>query len=170
MVYVRLAGSGLITVNSNFKFDGMAAVVRGSEVLLLDGVRLEKDGVTLLQTNIPATIALSGSEISISGDAPELQVQVNTAATTLVDETYTSVPSGGTVAAGMSARGVHWTKTGSVITIQSESGRRFKLSSVSAPGTKPPVTLTVKLNGAVVGNHALSAYGTYDGGTASYGN
>jgi hypothetical protein len=169
IVYVRLTGSGLITVDSNFKFDGMAAVVRGSNVLLLDGVRLEKDGVTLLQSNVPATIALSGSELSISGDAPELLVQVNTAATTLVDETYTAVSSGGTVTAGMSARGVHWTKTGSVMTIQSESGRHFKLSSVSAPGPKTSVNLIVKINGTVVDTHALSAHGTYDGGTASYG-
>ncbi|MFC5467333.1 DUF4962 domain-containing protein [Cohnella suwonensis] len=165
-VYVRLSGSGLVTVNSNFKFDGMAAAVRGNDVLLLDGVRLEKNGVTLLQTNVPATVALSGSEISISGDAPELEVQVNTAATTLVDETYTAVPSG---AAGMSAIGVYWTKTGNVMTIQSESGRRFKLSSVTAPGPQTSVNLTVKLNGTVVDTYALAAHGTYAGGTASYG-
>jgi hypothetical protein len=170
IVYVRLAGSGLVTVNSNFKFDGMAAAVRGSNVLLLDGVRLEKDGIALLQTSVPATIALSGSEISISGDAPQLQVQVNTTATTLVDETYAAIPSGGTAAAGMSARGVHWTKSGDVMTIQSESGRHFWLTGKSAPGSQQPgVKLKVKLNGTVIGEHVLAAHGTYYGGTASYG-
>ncbi|MBW5447722.1 DUF4962 domain-containing protein [Cohnella sp. CFH 77786] len=176
MVYVRLAGSGLVTVNSNFKFDGMAAVVRGSDVLLLDGVRLEKNGVTLIQSmdHIPATIALSGSEVSISGDTPELGVQVNTAATKLYDETYAKVTSGGTAAAGMGARGVYWTKTGNVMTIQSESGRRFMLRGANdpaptAPGSQGTVNLTVKLNNTVIDTYSLAGHGTYAGGTASYG-
>jgi hypothetical protein len=168
MVYVRLSGSGLVTVNNLFKFDGMAAVVRGNDVLLLDGVRLEKDGVALLQTNVPATIALSGSEISISGDAPQLQVQVNTTATTLIDETYAAVTANETD--GMKRRGVHWSKSGNVMTINSESGRHFWLSSMSAPGAKPNETLTVKRsNGTLIGTYSLAAHGTYYGGTASYG-
>ncbi|CAI6043728.1 carbohydrate binding domain-containing protein [Cohnella sp. JJ-181] len=169
MVYVRLTGSGLITVNANFKFDGTAAVVRGDNVMLLDGVRLEKDGVVLLQSNVPATVAASVSEISISGDAPELEVQFANAANHLYDEKYAEVASGGNADANMIAKGVHWTKTGNVLTIRSESGRRFKLNAATVPGPKPSVTLTVKLNGTVIGTHALAAHGTYAGGTASYG-
>ncbi|SFB21308.1 Carbohydrate binding domain-containing protein [Cohnella sp. OV330] len=169
MVYVRLAGSGLIEVNANFKFDGTAAVVRGSNVLLLDGVRLEKDGVVLLQSNVPATIAASAAEISISGDAPELEVQFTNAATKLYDEAYSEVSSGGSADANMIAKGVHWTKAGGVLTIRSESGRRFKLNAATKPVPKPSVTLTVKLNGTIIGTHALAAHGTYAGGTASYG-
>ncbi|TYP79329.1 DUF4962 domain-containing protein [Paenibacillus methanolicus] len=171
MVYVRLAGSGLVKVNDNFKFDGMAAAVRGNSVMLLDGVRLEKDGVALIESsaNVPATVALNASEVSISGDAARLQVTINTSATTLIDETYTAVDMNETD--GMIKRGVHWSKSANAMTINTESGRHFWLSNVSAPGPKPSenVTLTVKVDGQIIGEHSLPAHGTYAGGTASYG-
>ncbi|SFB44819.1 Carbohydrate binding domain-containing protein [Cohnella sp. OV330] len=169
-VYVRLAQSGSVTVAADgIQFDGIAAVVKGTSVLLVGGTQLVKNGVTLISSSQPATVSLSGDELSITGPQ-DTQVALNkSGVTTVLDEAYRSIPQGGVIATAVNARGVHWTASGSTLTVNVEPGQHhLRLSNVAAPASKPNVTLPVVINGTS-SNVTLSAYGDGDGGTAAWG-
>ncbi len=167
-VYVRLSDSGLVQAG-DVQFDGIAAAVKGDDVLLVGGTKLIKDKVTLIQSDRPATISLNADELSISGDSQVQAAIYAPDASVLVDEKYVSVPQGGNVAEAVLARGVHWSKSGGVLTVTGERGEhRFKLHPAQPPGPKDPVTLSVEVDGKTT-NVALEAYGTDDEGTAAWG-
>lgn len=169
-VYIRKALSGSVTVTAdNIQFNGIAAVVKGSSVLLVGGTQLIKNGVTLISSAQPATVSLSGDELSMTGTLDN-QVTVNkSGVSTVLDEAYRSIPQGGTVATAVQARGVHWTASGSTLTFNVEPGQHhLRLSNVAAPAPKPSVTLSVVIDGTP-STVTLSAYGDGDGGTAAWG-
>ncbi|PYI54607.1 carbohydrate binding domain-containing protein [Paenibacillus flagellatus] len=167
-VYARLSGSGLVQAD-NLQFDAVAVAVKGDNLLMVGGTKLVKDGITLFQTDQPATISLNADELSISSDK---QVQASIYAPTvsmLVNERYESVPQGGDVTDTVRSKGVHWSKSGNVVTVTSEHGeKRFKLHPAQPPGEKTPMTLNVEVDGET-STISLNVYGTFDGSVAGWG-
>lgn len=167
-VYIRLSENGLVTAG-DIQFDGVAVAVKGDDVLLVNGTKLVRDGVNLIETDEPATITLNADELSLSSDS-QVQAAIHAPnVSILVDENYESVPQGGNVEEAVHARGVHWSKAGSVLTVTGERGEhRFKLHEAQPPGTEEPITLNVELDGSTTAI-PLEAYGTYDEGVAGWG-
>ncbi|PYI55800.1 DUF4962 domain-containing protein [Paenibacillus flagellatus] len=179
-VYIRTAQSGSVTLtdnNDNITFDGIAAVIKGDSVLLVGGTQLIKNGTPLISSTQPATIALSGDELSITG-TQEAQVTLykSGGVTTVRDEAYRSIPSGGTnVEAAVNARGVHWVSSGNTLSVTVEPGQHhLKLSNpsnVPAPGSANlSANLKVIINGKSMSpDRPLSTYHDGEGGIAAWG-
>ncbi|UKS29505.1 DUF4962 domain-containing protein [Paenibacillus sp. HWE-109] len=167
-VYVRKAQSGVVDTGS-IQFEGIAATVKGDSILLVGGTQLIKNEVTLISSAQPATIALSGDELSITGTkATQVSLQ-KPGITTMLDESYRSIPQGGSVTAAVYARGVHWVASASTLTVNVEPGQhQLRLSNVPAPAPMAAVSLPVEING-VASTVTLSAYGNGNGGVAAWG-
>jgi hypothetical protein len=167
-VYVRKAQSGVVDTGS-IQFNGIAATVKGDSILLVGGTELVKDGITLISSTEPATIALSGDELSITGPK-DLQVNLHkSGVTAMIDEKYRPIPQGGNVTEAVYARGVHWVATAGSLTVNVEEGQhQLRLSNIPAPAPMSPISLPVEINGAAT-TVTLSAYGDGDGGVAAWG-
>ncbi|CAK4834016.1 unnamed protein product [Aphanomyces euteiches] len=167
-VYVRKAQSGVVTAGS-IQFEGIAATVKGDSILLVGGTQLLMNNVALISSTQPATIALSGDELSITG-TKETQVNLQKSGiTTILDESYRSIPQGGNVTAAVYARGVHWVTSSSTLTVNVEPGQhQLRLSNVPAPAPMAAVSLPVEING-VASTVTLSAYGNGSGGVSAWG-
>jgi hypothetical protein len=167
-VYVRTAQSGVVDTGS-IQFDGIAASVKGDSVLLVDGTRLIIDGVTKISSTKPSTVALSGDELSITG-MQDVQVSVHTSdVTTVLDEKYRSLPTGGSVTDAVNSRGVHWVTDGSTLTLHVEPGQhQLRLSPIPAPAPQAPVSYPIEIDG-VASTVTLSAHTDGRGGTAAWG-
>lgn len=168
-VYIRKGKSGAVTTTDGIQFEGIAAVVKSDSILLVGGTQLSMDGVTLIDNTQPATVALSGDELSIMG-TKQLQVNLNkSGVTTLLDEAYRTIPQGGSVTESVYKRGVHWSTSADTLTVNVEPGQhKLLLSNVPAPAPADPVTLSVEING-VASTVTLSAYGDGHGGIAAWG-
>ncbi|WP_176835577.1 MULTISPECIES: DUF4962 domain-containing protein [unclassified Paenibacillus] len=167
-VYVRTALSGVVDTGS-MQFEGIAATVKGDSVLLVGGTQLVMGGVTRISSAQPATIALSGDELSITG-MQDTQVSLHkSGVTTVLDEKYRSLPKGGSVTDAVYTRGVHWDTTGSVLTLNVEPGQhKLLLSNVPAPAPQAPLSYPVEING-VPSTATLSTYSDGHGGTSAWG-
>ncbi|WP_261300573.1 DUF4962 domain-containing protein [Paenibacillus andongensis] len=171
-VYVRTAESGLVNAGS-LQFDGIAAVVKGASILLVGGTQLVINGVTKINSSQPATIALSGDELSITG-TQLAQVSLHKPCVTpeqcnapVLDEKYRSIPKG--VTTTVNTHGVHWDRDGSTLTFNVEPGQhQLLLSNITAPASLGTISYPVEING-VSSNLTLSAYGNALGGTAAWG-
>jgi chitodextrinase len=143
VVYVRLGDSGEVDAGA-VRFDGAAAAVRGDSVLLVSGTKLAKDGVTLLTSDKPATIAYGHHELSVSG-TDELNVNVHTAGITRVrDASGTDIPNTGSPDASVALRGVYWQATPAALALRVEKGSHtFKLNE--APSSQPLEDLTLEV-------------------------
>ncbi|TYP73085.1 DUF4962 domain-containing protein [Paenibacillus methanolicus] len=170
-VYVRTAHSGVVDAG-DIQFDGIAATVKGDSILLVGGTQLAIDGVTRISSTQPATVALSGDELSITG-TQEAKVSLHKpGVTTVLDEEYRTLPQGGSITNAVNARGVHWDTAGisGTLTLHVEPGQhQLLLSDVPAPAPLAPVSYPVAINGAP-STVTLSAYGDGHGGSAAWGN
>ncbi|MFB9330801.1 DUF4962 domain-containing protein [Paenibacillus aurantiacus] len=168
-VYVRTAPSGVVDAGS-IQFDGIAATVKEDSILLVDGTRLTIGGQTRISSSKPATVALSGDELSITG-TQEAEVSLQQAGVTAVlDEAYRSLPKGGSITDAVNTRGVHWDTVGSsTLKLNVEPGQhQLLLRNVSAPAPQAAISYPVVMNGAA-STVTLSAYGDGRGGTAAWG-
>ncbi|MDF2837816.1 MAG: Oligo alginate lyase, partial [Paenibacillus sp.] len=168
VVYVRLGDSGEVDAGE-FRFDGVAAAVRGDSVLLVSGTKLVKDGVTLLTSDKPATIAYGQKELSVSG-TDKLNVNVNTTGIVRVrDGNGTDIPNTGSPDAAVALRGVYWQSSPEALSLQVEKGSHtFKLND--APSSQPMenVTLDVYL-GETKHEVALEARSDRNGERVAWG-
>ncbi|CAI6015852.1 DUF4962 domain-containing protein [Cohnella sp. JJ-181] len=167
-VYVRKALSGLVDAGT-VQFDGIAAAIKGDSVVLTGGTRLVKNGITLIDSTQPATIALSGDELSITGMS-ESQVSLRkSGVTTVLDESYRALPQGGSVTEAVYKRGVHWTASSDTLTLNVDPGQhQLLLDDIPAPAPMAAVSLPVEINGAAT-SVSLSTYGDGHGGAAGWG-
>ncbi|WP_158544042.1 DUF4962 domain-containing protein [Cohnella sp. OV330] len=167
-VYVRSAQSGVVDAGS-LQFDGIAATVKGDSILLVGGTQLIMDGVTRISSTQPATIALSGDELSITGTQGS-QVSLNKpGVTTVLDEEYRSLPKGGSVTEAVYTRGVHWDTDGSALKLNVEPGQhQLLLSDIPAPAPMGTVAYPIEIDG-VSTSVTLSTYSDGKGGTAAWG-
>lgn len=141
VVYVRLAESGEVDAGA-IRFDGAAAAVRGDSVLLVSGTKLVKDGVTLLTSDKPATIAYGQNELSVSG-TEELNVNVHTADIMRVrDVNGTDIPNNESPDQSVALRGVYWQASPTAVALRVEKGSHtFKLNN--APDSQPMENVTL---------------------------
>ncbi len=170
LVYVRTTDSGLVG-DDNIKFDGAAVAVKGDSVLLVNGTKVVKDGIALIDSDKPVTVAYGDERLSVSGlsDAKiELYAPV---VTRLRDfDSGVDIPNGGNLAEAMSLRGVHWSKTSDTLTLNVESGQKaFKLNNAAMPGPAAPVVLQTEIDG-VPGEVTLQSYTDIDGVNVGWGN
>ena len=168
VVYVRTAHNGVVNTGS-IQFEGIAATIKGDSVLLVGGTQLVIHGVTKISSSQPATVALSGDELSITG-AQDTQVSLNKAdVTTVLDESYRSLPKGGSVTEAVDTRGVHWDASGSTVTVTVEPGQhKLLLSDIPVPAPADPVSLPVEMNG-VSSTLPMSTYRYGNGVTGAWG-
>ncbi|WP_271752252.1 DUF4962 domain-containing protein [Cohnella sp. JJ-181] len=170
VVYVRLASTGEIDAGS-IRFDGSAVALKGNSALLVDGKKVVKDGVTLIESDQPATIAYDGARLSVSGQADPTQVSVEAPGVQRVRDldTGTDFPSGGSVAEGLANRGVHWAVSGSKLTLRVEKGQHaFKLNNAPMPGAQPNITMPVEIDGSA-SSVTMQVYGSIDGVPVAWG-
>ncbi|CAI6030986.1 DUF4962 domain-containing protein [Cohnella sp. JJ-181] len=167
-VYVRSAHSGVVDAGS-IQFEGIAATVKGDSILLVGGTRMIMNGVTMIDSTQPATIALSGDELSITGTQGSQVSLHKSGVTTVLDESHRSLPKGGSVTEAVYTRGVHWDTAGSALTLNVEPGQhQLLLGDIPAPAPMGTVSYPVEIDG-VASSVTLSAYGDGKGGTAAWG-
>ncbi|KRF10152.1 hypothetical protein ASG89_01020 [Paenibacillus sp. Soil766] len=167
-VYVRTAQSGVVDTG-DMQFEGIAATVKGNSILLVGGTQLTMNGVTRIASTEPATVALSGDELSITGTKNNQVSLLKSGVTTVLDEEYRSLPKGGSVTDVVYARGVQWDTAGNTLTLNVEPGQhKLLLSNIPAPAPQAQVSYPVEING-VASSVTLSTYGNGHGGTAAWG-
>ncbi|WP_171688849.1 DUF4962 domain-containing protein [Paenibacillus germinis] len=173
IVYIRLTAGGEINADS-VRFDGTAVAFKGDTVLLVDGTKVVKKGlsdVTLIASDQPSTIVYGRDRLSVSSPLKS-QVALFTSNTvnSLRDSiSGASIPSGGLVTQGLENRGVHWVMSGSTLTVNVEKGQRdFKLNSAPQPQPLPSVTLQTVVDG-VPGSVMLNAYSDTTGASVAWG-
>ncbi|SFA72321.1 Fibronectin type III domain-containing protein [Cohnella sp. OV330] len=171
-VYVRMTSSGLVdTGGDGFKFDGAALAVKGDSVLLVDGKRVEKNGVALIESSQQATIVSGDGRLSVSPQA-DAQIAVRAPGVTTVRDEASgdAIPSGGSVQSAIDTRGVHWALADDVLTLNVEKGEKaFKLDDSPIPAALPPVTMQVEIDGASAAT-TLQSYSDIEGVPVSWGN
>ncbi|PYI55808.1 DUF4962 domain-containing protein [Paenibacillus flagellatus] len=167
-VYVRTALSGAVDTGS-IQFEGIAASVKNDSVLLVGGKQLVINGVTRISSTQPATIALSGDELSITS-TQDVQVHLDKSGVgTVLDESYRSLPKGGSVTNAVNTRGVHWDTAGSTLTITVEPGQhKLLLNNIPAPAPHDDITFPVEIDGES-STVTMSTYGDGRGGIAAWG-
>ncbi|SFB39315.1 Fibronectin type III domain-containing protein [Cohnella sp. OV330] len=168
VVYVRMTNGGEVDAGS-IRFDGEAAAVKGDSVMLVSGTKLVKDGVTLLSSDKPATIAFGDRQLSISG-TEEINVAVQTPGVVRVrDMSGEDIANSGTPDASVALRGVYWQATADKLTVRAEKGAHaFKLND--APSSQPleNVELQVSING-VPQTVSLQARSDIEGESVAWG-
>ncbi|TYP71059.1 DUF4962 domain-containing protein [Paenibacillus methanolicus] len=171
-VYVRMTAGGLIDTGSDgFRFDGAALAVKGDTVLLVDGTRVENNGVALIESDQQATIVFGDDRLSVSPQA-DAQIAIHAPGVTVVRDEASGepIPSGGSVQSATDARGIHLALADGVLTLNVEKGQKaFKLNDAPMPGALPPTTMQVEIDGAS-SETALQTYRDIDGVPVSWGN
>ncbi|MFC5468532.1 DUF4962 domain-containing protein [Cohnella suwonensis] len=170
VVFVRLTGSGEIDAGS-IRFNGAAVAVKGDTMLLVDGTKAVKDGVTVIESSQPATIVYGGDRLSLSS-AADTQVAIHAPGITRLrdDESGLDIPQGGDAVEGMALRGVHWNVSGSTLQVQVEKSQRaLKLNQAPILQPMDPVTLQTEING-VSGTVTLQVHGDTEGVPVAWGN
>jgi len=173
-VYVRTTDIGLVG-DDNIKFDGAAVAVKGNSVLLVNGTKVVKDGMTLIesQSDKPVTVVYGDERLSVSGlsDA-KIKLYAPNVMRLRDFDSGADIPSGGDQAEAMNKRGVHWTPAGgdNILTLNVESGQKaFKLNNAAMPGSAAPVVLQTEIDG-VAGEVTLQSYTDIDGINVGWGN
>lgn len=168
VVYVRMTNGGEIDAGS-VRFEGEAAAVKGNSVMLVSGTKLVKDGVTLLSSDKPATIALGDRQLSVSG-TEEINVAVQTPGVVRVRNVDgEDIANSGTPEASVALRGVYWQATADKLTVRAEKGSHaFKLND--SPSTQPleDVELQASIDG-VPQTIALQARSDTEGESVAWG-
>lgn len=170
VVYVRMGTGGVVNAGS-LSFDGAAVAVKGDTVLLVDGTKVVKDGVTLIESSKPATVVYGKDRLSVSSQS-DAKVTVHAPGLTRLreDDTGEDIPQGGTAEEAMASRGVYWTVSGDTLNLQVEQGQRaFKLNNVPMPEPMGPVTLQTEIDG-VPGSITLQRHSDTEGNPVAWGN
>ncbi|PYI57443.1 DUF4962 domain-containing protein [Paenibacillus flagellatus] len=168
-VYVRMTDGGEVDAG-DVRFDGVAAAVRGDSVLLVQGTKLVKNGVTLAESAKPATVAFGDGQLSVSG-AADTQVVLHAPGVTKLRERVgeAEIPCGGEAAEAMGLRGVHWRTEGDRLTLRVEKGERsFKLDGAPVSEPLDPVVMETEIDG-VPGTVTLRAHRDIDGAAVAWG-
>jgi chitodextrinase len=169
VVYVRLTASGEVDAGS-LRFDGTAVAMKGDSVLLVEGTKVEKDGLVLVQSSQPATVVYDGDSLSVSSSA-DTQVDLHAPGTVRLREADSGldIPRGGTVAEAVALRGIQWDTAGETLTLHAEQGQHaFKLNQAPMPQALAPVTLQTEIGGAP-GSVTLKVYSDPEGVPVAYG-
>ncbi|WP_219641178.1 DUF4962 domain-containing protein [Cohnella sp. CFH 77786] len=169
VVYVRMGTSGVVNADG-LTFDGAAVAVKGDTVLLVDGKKVVKEGVTLIDSSQTATIVYGKDRLSVSSQA-DTEVAVHAPGLTRVreDDSGADIPQGGTAAEAMASRGAYWTVTGDTLNLQVEQGQRaFKLNNAPVPEPMGPVTLQTEIDG-VPGTITLQRHSDTEGNPVAWG-
>ncbi|UKS27397.1 DUF4962 domain-containing protein [Paenibacillus sp. HWE-109] len=148
VVYVRLTMSGEIDAGT-IRFNGAAVATKGDTVLLVNGTKVMKNGITLIESSQPSTIVYGNDGLSVSG-LQETEVAVQAPGLTRLRESSSGedIPRGGAVADGMADRGVYWEFAGSTLTLRVEKGQRaFKLNNTPMPHPLNAATLETLIGG-----------------------
>jgi|GEM_PF-525218 len=174
IIYVRTSNDGLISTNDNIQFDGAAVAVKGDSVLLVNGAKVVKDGVTLIESDKSVTVAYGDEQLSVSGLSDAEIALYAPDVTRLRDlDTGADIPSGGVIADAMNQRGVHWTPAGTdnKLTLHVESGQQaFKLNDATMPGPAAPVVLQTEIDGEPGEDVTLQTWTDINGENVSWGN
>ncbi|RKN86212.1 DUF4962 domain-containing protein [Paenibacillus ginsengarvi] len=169
VVYVRMTDGGEIDAGS-IRFNGAALAVKGSSLLLVDGTKAVQDGVTIIDSAQPATIAYGDNVLSVSTPTGT-QVALHAPAVSRVreQESGLDIPQGGPVAEAVGLRGVHWQTQGSTLTFQLEKGyRAFKLNEAPFPQPLGSVVLPIEIDGAQ-SSVTMQAYSDIEGVSVAWG-
>ncbi|MFD2332784.1 DUF4962 domain-containing protein [Cohnella sp. GCM10020058] len=171
VVYVRLTtATGEIDAGS-IRFDGSAVALKGASVLLVDGKKVVKNGVTLIESDQSATIAYDGAQLSVSGQADPTQISLEAPGVLRVRDfdTGTDFPSGGAVASGLANRGMQWAMSGSKLLLHVDKGQHaFKLNNAPMPQAQPNATMPVEIDGAA-SSVTMQVYGDTEGVPVAWG-
>ncbi|WP_161409784.1 DUF4962 domain-containing protein [Paenibacillus silvestris] len=171
VVYVRLtAAAGEINAGS-IRFNGSAAAIKGDSVLLVNGTKVVKDGVTLIESDQIATVVYGRDRLSISS-LSDTQVKIHSPGTNKLVHggSGKEIPRGGSVPEAMGLRGVHWDSEGNTLLVHAESGQRdFKLNQAPVPAPLPDVALQTVIDG-VASTVTLQAYSDTLGAPVAWGN
>ncbi|WP_127582554.1 DUF4962 domain-containing protein [Paenibacillus koleovorans] len=174
-VYVRMTTDGgeidASAGGGGIRFNGTAVAVKGDSVLLVDGTKVVRNGVTLIESDQPATVAYGRDRLSVSGPS-DSQVKLHAPGVTRLrdGESGTDITRGGSVADGMGLRGVQWDAAGNTLTVHVEKGQRdFKLNDVAMPQPLADVALQTVIDG-VSSTTTLHAYSDTQGVAVAWGN
>jgi len=169
-VYVRMTDSGEVDAGS-IRFDGAAVAVKGDSILLVNGTKVVKDNVTLIESSELSTVAYGQDRLSVSTQ-DDAQITMHAPDITRVRDASSGqdIPQGGAIADGMNLRGVHWDISGDTLTFQIEKGQRsFKLNEAPMPQPLAPIVLQTEIDG-VPGEVTLQAHSDIDGVSVAWGN
>ncbi|WP_405451960.1 DUF4962 domain-containing protein [Paenibacillus sp. HJGM_3] len=170
VVYVRMTTGGEIDAGT-VRFNGTAVALKNDSVLLVDGTKVVKNGVALIESDQPATIVYGLDRLSVSGPS-DTQVTLNAPGTKRLRDAVsgTNIPRGESVEQRMAQRGVQWDMAGSKLTLNVEKGQRaFKLNNGPMPEPLPDVTLPINIGG-VSGSVTLHAHSDTAGASVAWGN
>jgi len=176
VVYVRTSNSGSVSTNDNIQFDGAAIAIKsdplkGDSILLVNGTKVVKNGVTLISSNKAETVAYDDNQLSVSGVSDAL-ITLNAPGVERLRDFDSGVdyPSGGAADEAVKLSGVYWTKTDDTLTLNVESGQKaFKLNDAPIPAPAAPVVLQTEIDG-VPGTVTLQSWTDINGENVSWGN
>ncbi|SDD50713.1 Chitodextrinase [Paenibacillus sp. UNCCL117] len=168
-VYVRLTASGEVNAGS-LRFDGTAVAVKGDTVLLVEGTKVVKDGLVLVQSSQPATVVYDGDSLSVSSSA---DTQVGLYAPGIerlrAADSGMDIPRGGAAAETVALRGVWWDAAGSMLSLHTDKGQHaFKLNQAPMPQAMAPVPVQLEIDGAA-GSVTMNVYSNAEGVPVAYG-
>ncbi|WP_173118182.1 DUF4962 domain-containing protein [Paenibacillus qinlingensis] len=169
IVYIRMVASGEIDTGS-MQFEGTAVALKGSTVMLVDGTKVVKNGVTLIESDLPTTIVYGGDRLSVSSPS-DSQFSINAPGIARLREggSGTDIPRGGSIAEGMGMHGVQWDTDGTRLTVHVEKGQRaFKLNNAPVPQALANVTLQTVIDGAA-NTVTLQAHSDMEGQSVAWG-
>ncbi|WP_246358695.1 DUF4962 domain-containing protein [Paenibacillus phytorum] len=171
VVYIRMTTTGDEIDAGSVRFNGTAVALKGDSVLLVDGTKVVKDGVTLIESDQPSTIVYGRDQLSVSSQSDSLVALYAPGVERLRDGgSGADIPRGGSVTDGMGLRGVHWDTSGSTLTVHVEKGQReFKLNHIAMPQPLPDLMLQTVIDG-VSGSTTLHAYSDKEGASVAWGN
>lgn len=170
VVYIRMTMTGEEIDAGSIRFNGNAVALKGDSVLLVDGTKVVRDGVTLIESDQPSTIVYGRDRLSVSSQSDSQVALYAPGVDRLRDGSSGSdIPRGGSVADGMGQRGVQWDTAGSTLTVHVEKGQRdFKLNHIAMPQPLPDLTLQTVIDG-VSGSTTLHAYSDTEGASVAWG-
>ncbi|WP_261306495.1 DUF4962 domain-containing protein [Paenibacillus andongensis] len=171
VVYIRMTTTADEIDTGSIRFNGTAVALKGDSVLLVDGTKVDKDGVTLIESDQPSTIVYGRDRLSVSSQS-DSQVALHAPGVERLRDGVSGadILRGGPVTDGMGLRGVHWDAAGSTLTIHVEKGQRdFKLNQIAMPQPLPELELQTVIDG-VSGSTTLHAYSDTEGTSVARGN
>ncbi|TYP79306.1 DUF4962 domain-containing protein [Paenibacillus methanolicus] len=170
IVYVRLTTTSGEIDAGTIRFNGSAVALKGDSVLLVDGTKVAKNGITLIESDQPSTIAYSGERVTVSGQSQSRVAVKAPGIERLRDgDNGTDFPRGGTVADGVNARGVQWETVGDMLIMHVEKGQHaFKLNNAAMPQALLNLTMQTNIGGAA-GSVTLKAHSDTEGVPVGWG-
>jgi chitodextrinase len=167
-VYVRLTETGIVDAG-DVEFDGVAASVRDDgSVLLVEGTSLHHEGIELIASDKPVTVAYDASDLSISV-AEAATVELYAPDSVSLRNTDGSALPNRNRNKALNQYGVYWKQNDNKLKVTIENGdHQFKLSTDQLSRPLPDRSLEVVVNGVSRNIELKSAKDLY-GRTVSWG-